>query len=43
MSNVYVVGVGMTKMAGRHLDATYWKLAQMGGAALLEHMPSDFD
>lgn len=42
MSKVYVVGAGMTKMAGRHLDATYWKLAQMGGRALLEKMPDDF-
>ncbi len=42
MPNVYVVGVGMTKMAGRHLDATYWKLAQLGGKALLERMPADF-
>ena len=42
MSNVYVVGVGMTRMAGRYLDATYWKLAQMGGRALLEHMPAEF-
>jgi len=42
MSKVYVVGVGMTKMAGRHLNATYWKLAQMGGQALLEHMHPDF-
>ena len=42
MSKVYVVGAGMTKMAGRHFDATYWKLAQMGGRALLEKMPGDF-
>ena len=42
MSKVYVVGAGMTKMAGRHLDATYWKLAQLGGKALLETMPVDF-
>jgi acetyl-CoA acetyltransferase len=42
LAKVYVVGAGMTKMAGRHLDATYWKLAQMGGRALLEKMPGDF-
>ena len=41
MAKVYVVGVGMTKMAGRYLDATYWKLAQMGGRALLSTMPSN--
>jgi acetyl-CoA acetyltransferase len=42
MAKVYVVGVGMTKMAGRCLDATYWKLVQMGGRALLATMPADF-
>ncbi len=42
MANVYVVGVGMSKMLGRYLDATYWKLAQLGGIALLEEMPPDF-
>jgi acetyl-CoA acetyltransferase len=42
MTKVYVVGVGMTPMAGRHLDATYWKLAQMGGRALLAEMPRGF-
>lgn len=43
MPKVYVVGVGMTKMLGRYLDATYWKLAQLGGRALLDKMPKDFD
>jgi acetyl-CoA C-acetyltransferase len=42
MGNVYVVGVGMTKMAGRHLDATYWKLTQKGAIALLNEMGPEF-
>ena len=44
MSNeVFVLGVGMTPMKGRWLDATYWKLAQLAAIALLEKMGMAFD
>lgn len=43
MAKVYVLGVGMTPMKGRWLDATYWKLTQLAAMALLDKMGKDFD
>jgi acetyl-CoA acetyltransferase len=42
-SNVYILGVGMTPMKSRWIDATYWKLAQLAGRALLETMDPQYD